>query len=52
MAFAGIGKTEMFCEGVDDWLSQLYSATVDTDGARMRILDADGEMRGSVHRLP
>lgn len=55
MAFVGIGKTEMFCEGVDDWLGQLHSATVDTvgtDGARMHIFDADGETRGSVHRLP
>lgn len=58
VAFVGIGKTEMFCEGVDDWLGQLHSATVDTvdtvgtDGARMHIFDADGETRGSVHRLP
>lgn len=52
LSFDGVGKTEMFCEGVDDWLSQLHSATVEDDGVRMHIMDVNGQMRGSVDKLP
>lgn len=52
LSFQGVGKTEMFCEGVDDWLSQLHSATVEDDGARMHIMDVSGQARGSVDKLP
>ena len=51
VVFADIGKTEMFCEGVDDWLSQLHTATVGDEGGRMHIRDVRGEIRGSVDKL-
>lgn len=51
LTFGGVGKTEMYCEGVDGWLGQLHTATVEDDGGRMYIMDVDGQTRGSVDKL-
>lgn len=52
LLFEGVGKTEMFCEGVDDWLSQLNTATLIAEGTQLEIKDAAGQMLGSVAKQP
>lgn len=44
--FRETGGTLMFCEGVDDWLKNLDSATV--QGNELRILDRDGQEIGTL----
>ncbi|OKX83621.1 META domain-containing protein [Corynebacterium glutamicum] len=48
ITFGAIGMTEMYCEGVDDWLSQMHTATV-TD-ATMTIFNEAGSNIGELKR--
>lgn len=48
ITFGAIGMTEMYCEGVDDWLSQMHTATV-TD-ATMTIFNEAGSEIGELKR--
>ena len=48
ITFGAIGMTEMYCEGVDDWLSQMHTATL-TD-ATMTIFNEAGEEIGELKR--
>lgn len=46
VTFGPIASTRMFCEGVDDWLGAMASATV--DGSTMTIRDSDGAEIGTL----
>ena len=46
IVFTGVGGTLMFCEGVDTWLSQMDSATI--EGDEMHIRDDGGAEIGSL----
>jgi len=46
--FGEVASTMMFCEGVDTWLVDLDTATV--DGSTLRILDAEGTEIGTLDR--
>ncbi|MBO9577636.1 MAG: META domain-containing protein [Microbacteriaceae bacterium] len=46
--FVGVARTEMYCEGVDDWLGNLGTATV--DGSTMHVFDLDGAQIGTLER--
>lgn len=48
ITFGAIGMTEMYCEGVNDWLSQMHTATV-TD-ATMTIFNEAGSNIGELKR--
>ncbi|OKX87091.1 META domain-containing protein [Corynebacterium glutamicum] len=48
ITFGAIGRTEMYCEGVNDWLSQMHTATV-TD-ATMTIFNEAGSNIGELKR--
>jgi len=46
--FGQVASTLMFCEGVDTWLVDLATGTV--DGSTLHILDADGVEIGTLSR--
>ncbi len=48
VALSDLGITEMFCEGVDDWLNGLASATM--SGTTMTIANAEGATIGTLQR--
>lgn len=48
ITFGAIGMTEMYCEGVNDWLSQMHTATI-TD-ATMTISNEAGDNIGELKR--
>lgn len=48
ITFGAIGMTEMYCEGVNDWLSQMHTATI-TD-ATMTIFNEAGSNIGELKR--
>lgn len=48
VAFGEVASTMMFCEGVDTWLVDLDSATV--DGSTLHLLDASGTEIGTLAR--
>lgn len=41
-------STMMYCEGVDTWLSQIDSATM--DGDTLTVIDQDGQQIGTLER--
>lgn len=46
--FGSLAATEMFCEGVDTWLLQLTTATV--DGDTMTVMGPDGAEVGTLDK--
>lgn len=46
LVFSDVGGTLMFCEGVDTWLSDMRTATI--DGDTIRILGEGGEELGTL----
>lgn len=48
VTFEGVASTAMACEGVDDWLSGLHTATVDRD--TLIVKDASGAEIGQLER--
>lgn len=48
--FGQVASTRMFCQGVDDWLSRLHTASI--DGDTMTVLDASGATLGTLKRQP
>ena len=46
LVFSEVGGTLMFCEGVDTWLSQLQTATV--QGNELHVLGEGGEELGTL----
>ncbi|HWL01581.1 MAG TPA: META domain-containing protein [Microbacteriaceae bacterium] len=46
--FGQVASTMMFCEGVDTWLIDLSTGTV--EGSTLHILDADGVEIGTLSR--
>ena len=46
--FGEIASTMMFCEGVDTWLLDVSTATI--DGTTLRVMDADGAEIGTLAR--
>ena len=47
LEFAALASTKMYCEGVDDWLSQAATAKLE-DGQQMLVLDVDGKELGTL----
>ncbi|BAU94501.1 hypothetical protein N24_0239 [Corynebacterium suranareeae] len=48
ITFSSIVQTEMYCDGVNDWLTQLHAATV-TDST-MTVFNEAGENIGELKR--
>jgi len=48
VTFSPFAATQMFCEGVDTWLSMAASATV--DGDQLVVLDASGKQIGTLDK--
>lgn len=48
VTFGETASTRMYCEGVDDWLLGLSSATI--SGSTMTVLDADGATIGKLEK--
>ncbi len=46
--FGAMGSTQMFCEGVDSWLSAAATATI--SGDKMTFTDARGDQIGVLTR--
>jgi heat shock protein HslJ len=46
--FSDLVGTQMFCEGVDDWVSKAASAEI--SGGTMTVLDEDGKELGELER--
>ncbi|TDP94381.1 heat shock protein HslJ [Leucobacter luti] len=46
--FGVMRSTMMFCEGVDTWLSQAHTATM--DGKTLTVLDEQGKQIGTLQR--
>lgn len=46
IGFEQVGMTQMACDGVDEWLAQLASATI--DGSTMTVLDQSGATIGTL----
>ncbi|MGO1591885.1 MAG: META domain-containing protein [Ancrocorticia sp.] len=47
--FGPMASTQMYCEGVDEWLLNATSATIpNPDGAQLVIVDSDGSELGSL----
>lgn len=46
--FRELGSTQMYCEGVDDWLIDAATGTLDRD--TLTVFDANGDVLGELHR--
>jgi len=46
--FRELFGTQMYCEGVDDWLRE--AATAQLDGDVLTVFDEDGDAIGELHR--
>lgn len=49
ITFGTVGMTQMFCEGVDDWLSQMNTANL-ADDFTMTIFNEAGDNIGELKR--